>query len=44
MITIYFYMKNEPKQYKTFENRLQAESFMMQLYNDPNCEAYGIER
>jgi hypothetical protein len=42
--TVAYYMKGEPKQYRTFETRAEANAFMLALNNNPNCEGYGVER
>jgi predicted transcriptional regulator len=42
--TIEFYMKGEPKQYKTFDSLAEARAFMLALNSNPNCESYGIKK
>jgi len=42
--TIYFYMKGEAKQYRSFDSIDEARGFMAALNINPNCEAYGIQR
>ncbi len=42
--TIEYYMKGEPKQYKTFDSFKEAQVFMQALNINPDCEAYGVVR
>ena len=37
-------MKGQPKQYKSFNTRDEAISFMEGLKINPECECYGIEK
>lgn len=43
-ITIGYYLKGEPKQYKNFQTEAEAKAFMKGLEMNPKCEAYGRER
>lgn len=44
MYTVYFYLKDQTKDSKTFKTLQEAGAFMMGLYNNPDCECYGIHR
>lgn len=41
---VYFYMKGAPLQRQTFDTLKEAQLFMLILNENPECEAYGIER
>lgn len=42
--TVGYYLKGQPKQYRTFDTLPQAQAFMAALNQNPDCESYGIER
>lgn len=44
MKTVEYYMKGEPKSYKSFETLAEAQAFMAALCVNPKCEGYGLVR
>ena len=42
--TVYYYMKGQAKQFRTFNTLAEARAFMQALNENPDCECYGIER
>lgn len=44
MKTVSYYMKGEPKQYAKFDTLEQAQIFMLELNENPNCESYLLEK
>lgn len=44
MVIVAYWMKGEGKQFKRFETLAEAQAFMSALAENPNCEAFGIEK
>lgn len=42
--TVFFYMKWQPKQFRTFDTPAEAKAFMLALSENPDCECYGTEK
>jgi hypothetical protein len=44
MTIVYIYMKNEPRQFESFETYQEAIAFLKAMNKNPECECCGIER
>lgn len=44
MITVYFYIKGQPKDYKRFETMSEAQAFIKAMKLNDDCESVGIQR
>ena len=44
MVTVEYWMMDNPKSSKSFDSHAEASAFMSALASNPNCEAYGIAR
>ena len=42
--TVEYYIKGQPKQYKSFGTYQEARAFIQALAFNPDCECYGIVR
>lgn len=40
--TVSYYMKGQSLQFKNFETKAEAESFMIALNDNPECESFRL--
>lgn len=44
MVTVYYYLDSEPKDYKSFSSRKEATTFLKSMHENPKCIACGFVR